>query len=58
MKKGRGSGILGQSCGYTFSRLWYRVAIDCVLGDLNGWVGDRVSEGVNGAFGVPGENDN
>ena len=29
----------------------------CVLGDLNGWIGDRVKIGITGAFGVPGEND-
>ena len=27
-----------------------------VLGDLNGWVGDRMKAGITGAFGVPGEN--
>ena len=30
----------------------------CVLGDLNGWFGDRVRVGINGAFEVPGENEN
>ena len=30
----------------------------CVMGDLNGWVGDRVRAGITGAFGVPGENEN
>ena len=30
----------------------------CILGDLNGWTGDRTRVGINGAFGVPGENDN
>ena len=30
----------------------------CLLGDLNGWVGDRVRVGITGTFGVPGENDN
>ena len=28
-----------------------------VLGDLNGWIRDRVRAGITGAFGVPGEND-
>ena len=30
----------------------------CVLGDLNGWVGDKMKVGITGAFGVPGYNDN
>ena len=30
----------------------------CMLGDLNGWIGDRTRDGITGAFGVPGENDN
>ena len=30
----------------------------CVLGDLNGWIGDRVRAGITGAFGVTGENEN
>ena len=29
----------------------------CVLGDLNGCIGDRVKAGISGVFGVPGEND-
>ena len=29
---------------------WYRL---CVLGDLNGWIGDRVRTGISGPFGVP-----
>ena len=32
--------------------------IDCILGDLNGWIGDRMRAGITGAFGVPGENNN
>ena len=28
----------------------------CVLGDLNGWTGDRMRASITGAFGVPGEN--
>ena len=28
-----------------------------ILGDLNGWIGDRTIPGLIGAFGVPGEND-
>ena len=32
----------------------YRV---CILGDLNGWIRDRMRPGINGAFGAPGEND-
>ena len=34
---------------------WYRLYI---LGDLNGWTGDRTRAGITGAFEVPGENDN
>ena len=30
----------------------------CVLGDLNGWVGDRVRVGITGGFQGSGENDN
>ena len=30
----------------------------CILGDLNGWIDDRTRDGISGAFGVPGENDN
>ena len=30
----------------------------CILGDLNGWIGDRTRAGITSAFGVPGENDN
>ena len=30
----------------------------CILGDLNGWIGERTRAGITGAFGVPGENDN
>ena len=29
-----------------------------VLGDLKGWVGDRLRMGITDGFGVPGENDN
>ena len=32
--------------------------IDCILGDLNGWIRDSVGPSITGAFGVPGENDN
>ena len=32
--------------------------IKCVLGDLNGWIGDRVRAGITGAFGDPGEGEN
>ena len=28
----------------------------CILGDLNGWIGDRTRAGITGAIGVPGEN--
>ena len=31
---------------------------DCILGDLDGWIGDKIRTGITGAFGVPGENDN
>ena len=30
----------------------------CILGNLNGWMGDRMRASITGAFGVPGENDN
>ena len=30
----------------------------CILGDLNGWIGDRTKAGITGAFGVSEENDN
>ena len=29
-----------------------------MLGDLNGWVGDRLGVGITDGFGVPVENDN
>ena len=29
----------------------------CILGDLNGWIGDKMRADITGAFGVPGEND-
>ena len=30
----------------------------CILGDLNGWIGDRARTGITGAFRVPRENNN
>ena len=30
----------------------------CVLGYLNGWIGDRGRDGITGTFEVPGGNDN
>ena len=45
MKKGRGSRRVGNG---------YRL---CMVGDLNGWIGDRVRASITGGFGVPGEND-
>ena len=30
----------------------------CILGDLNGWIGDRARAGITGGFGVPGESGN
>ena len=30
----------------------------CILGDLNGWTGDRTRASITGVFGVPEENDN
>ena len=30
----------------------------CILGNLNGWIGERTRAGITGAFGVSGENDN
>ena len=32
------------------------MVIDCVLRDLNEWIGDMMRAGITGAFGVPGEN--
>ena len=32
--------------------------IDCIIGDLSVWIGDRTIGGITGAFGAPGENDN
>ena len=29
-----------------------------MLGDLNGWIGDRVKASITGAFGIPGKNNN
>ena len=29
-----------------------------MLGDLNGWIRDRMRASITGAFGVPGENEN
>ena len=29
-----------------------------ILGDLNGWIGDRTRAGITGAFKIPEENDN
>ena len=29
----------------------------CILGDLNGWIEDRIRAAITAAFGVPGEND-
>ena len=29
----------------------------CILGDLNGWIGNRTRAGITSAFEVPGEND-
>ena len=39
------------------NKIWngYRL---CILGDLNGWIGDRTRASISGAFGVLGENDN
>ena len=53
VKKGRGSGMT--------DRIMERVGNGYrlyVLGDLNGWIADRVRAGITGAFGVPGENEN
>ena len=30
----------------------------CILGNLNGWIGDRTRAGITGAFEVPRDNDN
>ena len=30
----------------------------CILGGLNGWMGDRTKAGIMGPFGVQGENNN
>ena len=53
MKKGTDSGMKWTRLDRVGSG--YRL---CILGDLNGWVGDRVRPGITGAFGVQGENDN
>ena len=29
----------------------------CILEDLKGWIGDRTTAGITGAFGAPGQND-
>ena len=38
----------------TWTGLW----IEYVMGDLNGWIGDRARAGITGAFRVQRENDN
>ena len=30
----------------------------CILGDLDGWIGDRTRAGITGASEAPGKNDN
>ena len=30
----------------------------CILGDLNGWIGNKIKDGITCVFRVPGENDN
>ena len=30
----------------------------CILGDLNGQIGDRMRANITGVYGVPGENEN
>ena len=30
----------------------------CMMGNMNGWIGKSVRDGITGAFEVPGENDN
>ena len=43
------------------NRILYRVGNGyrlCILGDLNGWIGDRMRASITGSFGVPGENNN
>ena len=30
----------------------------CILGDLRGWIGDRMRASITGAFAVQGKNDN
>ena len=37
MKKGRGHGM---------TWIEFDMGIDCVMGDLNGWIGNRVREGI------------
>ena len=46
-------------CGKERDRFWNEGNgyILCLLGDLNGWIGDMKRAGINGAFGVSGEND-
>ena len=43
--------------GRTVDRVGNRYRL-CLLGDLNGWFGDRVRAGITDAFEVPGENKN
>ena len=38
-------------------RFWNDLDVFCILGDLNGWRGDRTRTSIAGALGVPGEND-
>ena len=44
-KEERGSGM-------TWTGMWieYEMGIDCLLGDMNGWIGDRVRACMTGSF--------
>ena len=48
---------LWNDMGRILDRVGYKYKL-CILGDLNGWIGDRLRAGITGAFGVSGENDN
>ena len=51
VKKGTGSGTIWT--GLDSIGNGYRL---CIVGDLNGWIGNRTKGSITGSFGVPGEN--
>ena len=54
---GLNSSFQGVRKGQILDRVGNRYKL-CILGDLNGWIGDRMRAGITGTFGVTGENDN